>query len=208
MKKNITLSLALFTWVVLILQLAIIGIIKSLAGDSFFEAFINFLSFFPVETNLAVAVILTIPMLTKTGAIHDFFSSNGVRAMVVVYSFMVVMIFDIVLRDLWEAEGIQLLLNYLTHKVIPIFYIIYWFNDRPRAQLKYSYSFSWLIAPVIYLTATVVRGHFTAYYPYPFIDVDRIGMATVIYNSVGMLFLFWMASLLLVWIDRSAKSKP
>jgi hypothetical protein len=205
MNKNVTLSLAIFTWIVLIAQLAIISIIKGLAGDSFFEAFINFLSFFPVETNLAVAIILTIPMVLKSGKVNEFFASNGVRAMVVVYSFMVVMIFDLVLQDLWEAEGLQFLLNYLMHKVIPIFYIIYWFNDRPRAQLQYSYSFVWLIAPVIYLTTTLIRGHFTGYYPYPFIDVERIGMATVIYNSVGMLFLFWISSLILVWIDHTTK---
>jgi hypothetical protein len=205
MKKNVTLSLAIFTWIVLITQLSIIGIIKGFTGDSFFEAFINFLSFFPVETNLAVAMILTVPMVVKSGSVYDFFVSNGVRAMVVVYSFMVVMIFDLVLQDLWEAEGMQFLLNYLMHKVIPIFYIIYWFNDRPRAHLKYSFSIPWLIAPVIYLTATLIRGHLTGYYPYPFIDVDRIGMATVLYNSVGMLFLFWLASILLIWIDRRGK---
>jgi hypothetical protein len=205
MKKNVTLSLAIFTWIVLITQLSIIGIIKGFTGDSFFEAFINFLSFFPVETNLAVAMILTVPMMVKSGSVYDFFVSNGVRAMVVVYSFMVVMIFDLVLQDLWEAEGMQFLLNYLMHKVIPIFYIIYWFNDRPRAHLKYSFSFPWLIAPVIYLTATLIRGHLTGYYPYPFIDVDRIGMATVLYNTVGMLFLFWLASILLIWIDRRGK---
>jgi hypothetical protein len=205
MKKNVTLSLAIFTWIVLITQLSIIGIIKGFTGDSFFEAFINFLSFFPVETNLAVAMILTVPMVVKSGSVYDFFVSNGVRAMVVVYSFMVVMIFDLVLQDLWEAEGMQFLLNYLMHKAIPIFYIIYWFNDRPRAHLKYSFSIPWLIAPVIYLTATLTRGHLTGYYPYPFIDVDRIGMATVLYNSVGMLFLFWLASILLIWIDRRGK---
>ncbi len=205
MKKNVTLSLAIFTWIVLITQLSIIGIIKGFTGDSFFEAFINFLSFFPVETNLAVAMILTVPMVVKSGSVYNFFVSNGVRAMVVVYSFMVVMIFDLVLQDLWEAEGMQFLLNYLMHKVIPIFYIIYWFNDSPRAHLKYSFSFPWLIAPVIYLTATLIRGNLTGYYPYPFIDVDRIGMATVLYNSVGMLFLFWLASILLIWIDRRGK---
>lgn len=150
-------------------------------------------------------MILTVPMVVKSGSVYDFFVSNGVRAMVVVYSFMVVMIFDLVLQDLWEAEGMQFLLNYLMHKVIPIFYIIYWFNDRPRAHLKYSFSIPWLIAPVIYLTATLIRGHLTGYYPYPFIDVDRIGMATVLYNSVGMLFLFWLASILLIWIDRRGK---
>jgi hypothetical protein len=204
MKTKTTLSLAIFTYIVLISQLTLIGIIKGLAGDSFLEAFTNFLSFFPVETNLAIAIILSVPLMVRSGAAHDFFASNGVRAMVVVYSFMVVMIYDLVLQDLWEAEGLQFLLNYLTHKVIPIFYMIYWFNDRPRAQLKYTYSFAWLIAPVIYLTATLIRGYYTGYYPYPFIDVDRIGIATVLYNSVGMLFLFWIASLILVWIDRKA----
>lgn len=202
MKKKTAIILALITWITLIVQLLLVVIIKSLTGDTIFDATINYLSLFSVESNIAVAMVLTMPFVFKQGPIHRFFSSNGVQAMVVVYSFMIFMIYDLVLHDLWVAEGIQFVLNYLLHNAIPLAYIVWWFNYGQRDKLKYWYSLTWLIAPIVYMTITLVRGWYTGFYPYPFIDVDRIGIATVMYNTAGMLFLFWLAGLILVWIDR------
>jgi len=202
MKKKTTIILALITWFTLLIQLMLVVIIKSLTGDSVMDATVNYLSLFSVESNIAIAMVLTMPLIVKRGPLHHFFNSTSIQAMVVVYSFMIIMIYDLVLHDLWVAEGIQFLLNYLLHNAIPLAYIVWWFNFGERGKLNYWYSFPWLIAPIVYMTITLVRGWFTGFYPYPFIDVDRIGMATVLYNTVGMLFLFWLAGLLMVWIDK------
>jgi len=202
MKKKTTIILALITWFTLLAQLILVVIIKSLTGDSVMDATINYLSLFSVESNIAIAMVLTVPLIIKRGPIFRFFDATSIQAMVVVYSFMVIMIYDLVLHDLWVAEGIQFLLNYLLHNAIPLAYIVWWFNFGQRGKLKYWYSIPWLIAPIVYMTITLVRGWFIGFYPYPFIDVDRIGMATVLYNTVGMLFLFWLAGLLMVWIDK------
>jgi hypothetical protein len=202
MKKKTSIILALITWITLLIQLILVVIIKGLAGDSVWDATINYLSLFSVESNIAVAMVLTVPLILKRGLIFQFFDSTATQAMVVVYSFMVFMIYDLVLHDLWVAEGIQFVLNYLLHNAIPLAYIVWWFNFGEWGKLKYWYSLPWLIAPIIYMTITLTRGWFTGFYPYPFIDVDRIGMATVLYNTAGMLFLFWLAGLLMVWIDK------
>jgi hypothetical protein len=202
MKKKTSIILALITWATLFVQLILVVIIKSLTGDSVIDAAINYLSLFSVEANIAVAMVLTIPLLFKRGPLFRFFDCTSVQAMVVVYSFMVFMIYDLVLHDLWVAEGIQFVLNYLLHNAIPLAYIVWWFNFGDRGKLKYWHSIPWLIAPIVYMTITLIRGWFIGYYPYPFIDVERIGMATVIYNTVGMLFIFWLVGLLMVWIDR------
>jgi hypothetical protein len=202
MKKKTSIILALITWITLFIQLLLVVIIKSLTGDTVFDATINYLSLFSVETNIAIAMVLTVPLIIKRGPLNGFFDSTVIQAMVVVYSFMVFMIYDLVLHDLWVAEGIQFLLNYLLHNAIPLAYIVWWFNFGDKGMLKYWYSFPWLLAPIVYMTITLVRGWFSGFYPYPFIDVDRIGMATVLYNTAGMLFLFWLAGLLLVWIDK------
>jgi hypothetical protein len=202
MKKKSSIILALITWVTLFIQLALVVIIKSLAGDSIWDATINYLSLFSVESNIAVAMVLTVPLIIKRGPLFDFFNATAIQAMVVMYSFMVFMIYDWVLHDLWVAEGIQFALNYMLHNAIPLAYIVWWFNFSDKGRLQYWYSFPWLIAPIVYMSITLTRGWFTGFYPYPFIDVDRIGMATVLYNTIGMLFLFWIAGLILIWIDK------
>lgn len=205
MKKKMTLILALVTWAALLVQFMLVVIIKSLTGDSIIDATINYLSLFSVESNIAVAMLLTVPLVLNRGPLFRFFDSPIIQAMVVVYSFMVFMIYDLILHDLWVDEGIQFWLNYLLHNAIPLAYIVWWFNYGERGRLKYWYSIPWLIAPVIYMSIILVRGWYSGFYPYPFIDVDRIGMATVMYNTVGMLFLFWLAGLLMVWIDKKRK---
>jgi hypothetical protein len=202
MKKKTSIILAIVTWTTLIVQYVLVVIIKSLTGDSVFDATINYLSLFSVESNIAVAMVLTVPLLLKGGPLFQFFHATSIRAMVVIYSFMIFMIYDLVLHDLWVAEGIQFVLNYLLHNAIPLAYIVWWFNFGERGQLKYWHSLPWLIAPIVYMTITLIRGWYSGFYPYPFIDVDRIGMATVMYNTAGMLFLFWIAGLVLVWIDK------
>ncbi len=202
MKKKTSIILALVTWATLIVQFLLVVIIKSLTGDSVFDATVNYLSLFSVESNLAVAMVLTVPLILKSGPLFRFFDSAGIQAMVVVYSFMVFMIYDLVLHDLWVDEGIQFVLNYLLHNAIPLAFIVWWFNFGEKGRLKYWYSFPWLIAPIIYMAITLIRGWYSGFYPYPFIDVDRIGMATVLYNTAGMLFLFWIAGLIMVWIDK------
>jgi hypothetical protein len=202
MKKKTSIILALITWITLFIQFLLVVIIKGLAGDSVWDATINYLSLFSVESNIAVAMVLSVPLILKRGPVFQFFNSTATQAMVVVYSFMVFMIYDLVLHDLWVAEGIQFVLNYLLHNAIPLAYIVWWFNFGSKGHLNYWHSLPWLIAPIVYMTITLIRGWFIGYYPYPFIDVDRIGMATVLYNTVGMLFLFWLAGLLMVWIDK------
>lgn len=202
MKKKTSIILALITWITLVVQLALVVIIKTLAGDSVWDATINYLSLFSVESNIAVAMVLTVPLLIKRGPLFGFFNCTSIQAMVVVYSFMVFMIYDLVLHDLWVAEGIQFVLNYLLHNAIPLAYIVWWFNFGEKGKLTYWHSLPWLIAPLVYMTITLIRGWFIGFYPYPFIDVDRIGMATVLYNAAGMIFLFWIGGLLLVWIDK------
>lgn len=202
MRNKTAIWLALVTWITLLVQYVLVVIIKSLTGDSVYDATINYLSLFSVESNIAVAMVLTVPLVIKKGPIYTFFNANSIQAMVAVYSFMIFMIYDLVLHDLWVAEGIQFVLNYLLHNAIPLAYIVWWFNYGQVGKLKYWYSFPWLIAPVVYMSITLTRGWYSGFYPYPFIDVDRIGMATVLYNTAGMLFLFWIAGLLLVWIDH------
>jgi hypothetical protein len=46
------------------------------------------------------------------------------------------------------------------------------------------------------------RGHLLAVYPYPFIDVDKLGYPQVFVNAAGLLAGFVVIALLLMGIDR------
>jgi hypothetical protein len=54
----------------------------------------------------------------------------------------------------------------------------------------------------VYFAYSLWRGHLLAVYPYPFIDVERLGYPQVFVNAGGLLVGFVVIALLLMGIDR------
>lgn len=59
-----------------------------------------------------------------------------------------------------------------------------------------------LIWPVVWLVATLALGPAVDWYPYPFIDVDRIGYRSTLLNYAGIAVLFLALAALARWADR------
>ena len=104
-----------------------------------------------------------------------------------------------------ESQGAQKIVDELLHTVIPILYILFWLVYIPKALIKWKNIFVWLIFPFLYLVCILIRGSFAGYYPYPFVDVNQIGYNKVFLNSLGMLAVFLLISILFVAIDRIVK---
>jgi hypothetical protein len=66
--------------------------------------------------------------------------------------------------------------------------------DPPRHRLPLRLSAAWLAYPAAWLAYTLVRGADTGWYPYPFVDVDKLG-----YGGVA-----WRCALLLVGLAAAA----
>jgi hypothetical protein len=67
----------------------------------------------------------------------------------------------------------------------------------------------WVIYPLVYFAYSLLRGHVLAVYPYPFIDVEKLGYPQVFINAGGLLAGFVLIALLLIgwdrWLGRRAK---
>jgi len=100
-------------------------------------------------------------------------------------------------------EGFSVLANELLHVVVPVLYVLYWFLFAAKARLKWGELYYWLIYPLVYLVYILIRGAISGYYPYPFVDVNVLGYATVAINSLGMIAGFAILSALLILTGRS-----
>jgi hypothetical protein len=60
----------------------------------------------------------------------------------------------------------------------------------------------WIAYPLAYLAYALGRGSIDHKYPYPFLDVDKIGWLQAALNIGGIALGFILAGFLLVWIDR------
>lgn len=193
MKKNLILFIALLGWFAVVVQFFLMLENKA---TSLGEMIIRFFSFFTILTNILVALYFTALALRVR-----FLENKGASTAVTIYIFIVGLIYQLVLRKTWQPEGIQMVVNELLHSVIPVLAVVFWVAfDAKKA--KYDQIPGWSIYPLIYLLFILVRGSFSAFYPYPFVDVNSIGMQDTLKNALLILLLFLLLSFAFVFVGR------
>jgi hypothetical protein len=106
------------------------------------------------------------------------------------------------LQGLHVLTGPALLADTLLHKVSPVLMVVWWLLFAPRAKLRWSAPLWWIVYPLVYLVYAIGRGLIDHNYPYPFLDVGKIGWAQAALNIGGIAIGFMLAGFALVWIDR------
>ena len=60
----------------------------------------------------------------------------------------------------------------------------------------------WLAFPFLWLSYTLVRGEAEDWYPYPFVDVSKLGYDGVLGRSVGLTAGFALAGAVVLWLGN------
>ncbi len=147
---------------------------------------LQFFSYFTILTNLLVAITLTVLVLKSQSALKSYLSRSATLTAICVYIFVVGLIYNFVLRQLWAPHGLQRLVDELLHLIIPVLFIIYWFLFVSKKELQWKDAVVWLIYPFMYLLIILLHGNFTDFYPYPFVNVSQLGYSQVFYNSASL----------------------
>lgn len=162
------------------------------------ETVIRFFSYFTILSNLLATLSFTALFLNS---IH-FFRSFKIQTAITVYITIVAVVYNLVLRFIWQPSGLQQIVDELLHVIIPILYVINWFMIKERIRLSYHFIFKILLFPLIYLIFIIIRGNFSNYYPYPFIDVSIIGYKQMLLNSFLVLIAFVVVSFIYLYINK------
>ncbi|SDK43433.1 hypothetical protein SAMN04487898_108159 [Pedobacter sp. ok626] len=170
------------------------------------ESVVRYFSYFTILTNIMVVLCFTLLLFNFNKNDEHFFSKPKILAAVTVYISVVGIVYNLILRFTWEPKGLQLVVDELLHAFIPVLYVVYWLIFVPKSTLKWKDAFAWLIYPFVYLVYILVRGDFSGFYPYPFIDVGALGYNKVMLNSFYLLIVFLALSLILVWIGRKMQN--
>jgi hypothetical protein len=150
--------------------------------------------FFTVLTNLAVAAAMTWVALGRR-------VSPVVLGGITLAILLVGVIYGLLLHGLHALNGPASVANILLHDVSPVLMALWWLLFAPRAQLKWSAPWWFTLYPVAYLAYVLARGRMDGRYPYPFIDVSRIGWEQTALNAGGIALGFIICGFILVWID-------
>lgn len=188
--------LALFTWFCIILQFYIST-----------DKFINIISYFTILSNSLIAISLSFSTFFPKTKLGVFFSQLSVKTAVALYIFIVFVVYNTVLRGVWKPTGWQLFLDNMLHVAIPILYILYWLFFVKKAKLNWKNGLYWLLFPFAYLIYSLIRGAFVNWYPYPFLNVAKLGYNQVIVNIIIMLFVFLISGSVLIAINNKSLKK-
>lgn len=198
MKKTLALTFGLSAWIAVIWQYFIMinNSDLPLLGATF-----RFFSFFTILTNTLVAIYFTMQLLPKSRE-KKFIKTPGTLTAIAVYIAIVGIVYQIALRHIWHPVGAQRIVDEMLHSVNPILVIAFWYMYESVKSVSYAAPIKWSIYPLIYLAFILIRGQFTADYPYYFVDAQKLGMTTVLINSGIILVLFVAISYLFLFVGK------
>ncbi|MEJ5058709.1 MULTISPECIES: Pr6Pr family membrane protein [unclassified Pseudomonas] len=193
---------AVLGWAGLSIQLYLIFYSRWTLAASLLGGLVSFFSYFTVLSNTLVATVLTCELTSRESAARRWFLQPWVTSGIAVSIAIVGLAYNLLLRHLWHPEGWQWLADELLHDVMPLLFLAYWWCCVPKGTLRMRHIGLWIIYPLVYFAYSLLRGHLLAAYPYPFIDVEKLGYPQVFINAGGLLAGFVVISLVLIGLDR------
>jgi hypothetical protein len=194
--------MAILGWFALVAQFYLIIINRA---ASILETVLRYFSFYTILTNILIACCTTFLLLKPRVHQDHFFSRKATLAAFTLYITIVGLVYNLILRQIWEPRGLQLIVDELLHTIIPIAFLFFWLLFVSKNELKWKNILSWLIYPLIYIILILIRGKLSGFYPYPFIDVSKLGFSKVILNCSILMIVFLILSLLLIGIGKLMK---
>ncbi|WP_091733297.1 Pr6Pr family membrane protein [Nocardioides scoriae] len=162
----------------------------------------EFFSYFTVQTNLLVVVVLLATALTEGRRPRLL---DRVRGATTVYMVVVLVVFAVLLAPI---EGVALTAvpwdNTVLHQVVPVVVLLDWVVDPPAERIPWRVGLLWLAYPLLYAAWALVRGLLDGWYPYPFLDPDVDGYAAVAVAAV----LIAVGSAAVAWLVTRLPRRP
>lgn len=149
---------------------------------------INFFSFFTVESNVLVVVVLLLSAVAISLGKNE--RLDHIRAATTVFILIVGVGFSFLLKGL--DPGVLTAVpwtNTVLHYVIPAAVLVDYIIDRPQRKLGFVRSSLWLLFPILYGVYCFVRGSLTGWYPYPFLNPAINSYASIIITILGLAIL-------------------
>lgn len=135
---------------------------------------INYFSYFTNLSNVLAGFVLIISALYLLRSRKKSVTDDLIRGGVTLY----MAVTGVVYVTLLINEDLGLLMpwvNMVLHIIMPIAIIADWLYQPPRTKLVPKQIAYWLAFPFVFLVYTLIRGAFIGWYPYPFLNPDKVG---------------------------------
>ena len=204
MRKGIILGIAIVGWITLSIRLYL----RITEYDfSAFESTIQFFSYFTILTNLFVTIYCTNQLLKPNEKNTSILNKPETLTALLVFILIVGLVYHVALKPIWNPEGIQMILSEICHTFIPLGTFILWFISDNKKTIELKRLLKWLLYPILYIVFVLIRGSFSTFYPYPFLDVQTLGIGKVLTNSLFLLIVMAIFLMLFYFIGKKIFKK-
>ncbi|NVN17728.1 hypothetical protein GUA46_05185 [Muricauda sp. HICW] len=171
------------------------------------ESLLRFISYFTILTNTLVALFFTTRVFgadqKRLALLHRKATPMALTSFILVVG----LVYQFVLRSLWAPTGLQMVVDELLHTIIPVLMYVYWLMFCSKTTVEWKQLSKWLLYPLGYVVFVLARGHFSGFYPYPFLNVVELGLGSVLLNSCFVLLLILLIMAALYFLGKLLRPK-
>lgn len=158
------------------------------------------LGFFTILTTLLIAIAC---LALARGHWPDWWPDKGAMlGCLAVNIALVGIVYHLLLARLWNPQGLHFIADQGLHTVVPLLFVALWIFHAPKAGLRWSHALWWLLYPAGYFAYALARGALDGWYPYPFIEVPKLGYAQVLLNALGISAVLALGGLALIALAK------
>ena len=116
-------------------------------------------------------------------------------------------IFHALLSQFGAQDGLDGLGNLITHTIVPISSFAWWVVYSEKAVVQWRDAFFSLIWPSAYCFYALIRAEFSGFYPYSFIDLQKLGWGGLAQSVFFLSLAFLALALLTIGYARIANKR-
>jgi len=196
--------LALLLWIGIVLQFYI-SIPDYIAnGRTLGGAIVQLLSYFTIQSNFLLALLLSLLVLKPQSKWGRFFAAPHIISAMAAYITIVGLVYHFMLRTQFHPIGLFKVTSDIFHIVSPIAFVIFWMFLVDKTRIKWINTLLWLVYPLFYTIYILIRGALSGYYPYNFLEVNNLGYPKVMANCGFLLVGFIILNALYILINNIA----
>jgi len=183
-----------------------IEVVRALVADGdTAERLVRLASYFTIWTNvLAVGVSVLLAVQPR----RDGPVFRALRLDSVLFVVVTAITVHLLLRAFVPPDAAGRVGDLLTHTVVPVGVVVAWCVAGPRPRLTWWTCLTALVLPAVWLAWTFAHGHTSGWYPYPFLDVGRVGATSAALAALTILVLGALLGVVLRLVERRLPPAP
>ncbi|EKB48941.1 Pr6Pr family membrane protein [Cecembia lonarensis] len=165
-------------------------------------ATLRFFSYFTILTNTLLALYFSSQVHAHLHDRGKIWGKSGTLTAITVYILVVGLVYQFVLRGIWDPQGMARFTDELLHSLNPLLALVFWWLFEDKKAVEWKQIPYWLIYPLVYFIYTVIHGLLSGFYPYPFVDLNEISIGQLLINFLILATTFSLVSLGLVGLGK------